>query len=242
MQGHEEAKIAKKEKDSVSRVLAIASLALSIFTFYYASLDERYYGTLSVGARTVSLTYGDIPTASIDGLVLTFLNSGNRPISVEGISYSAFGLGSEPTGDCYESDDSKAPVEVDYNKHGKILQGLYSKSFEPFTIKAGESETRSLSFSGPLLGDAFGTIPEEKNKVNFAVGCLYVQFNTLAKGRQRLAILAAEGKRYGDALTRGLTPVSSEQVLVGTRWPLYLISNLIASWRSEKPLASDVIL
>jgi hypothetical protein len=242
MQGHKGASVAKKieARDSLSRVLSIAGFALSIFTFFYASLDERYSATVLISARSVSLGFGNPPTVSISGWPITFLNSGNQPIAIEGVSFTASALEGEPGDNC----DLAKPEPVDLTKMGRehaLVKTVPPTDFTPFTVKAGESETRKWNFSGSLFSDAYQL--EKDRKPVGRLGCLHIQYVTRAAGRKDIAITTST---IDDMSLPFLLSKDRTVDLINTRWPFYLLWNYLdvkkadaftASLKPKKPPA-----
>jgi hypothetical protein len=221
-----------EKKDNVSRALSVSSLLLSVFAFFYGSIDERYHVILSVAGSDTNLTLGNPPTVSVSKLALTFINSGNRPIVIERLAYSAYGLSSEPDADCTTKQETAA-VSLKDILSAKLVQTVSPKVFEGFTIKAGESETKSFDFSGQVFSDAFA--PDDKeHPLRFLVGCLYIQINTQASGRRQLQVTAASEDLREGPLPNHIMSRSSQSDLVNARWPFYLITNFMDSWQKSK--------
>lgn len=158
--------MAKSEtRDSVSRVLAVSSFVLSLFTFFYASLDERYKAFVWVGARSVNLGLANPPTVDIRSLPVTFVNYGNQPISIEEVSHTMFGLSDKPNAECALD----KPPYIDPNRPlfgqlNRILRTVRPTNFSSFTVKPGESETRNWDFAGSLSPDAYEPDPGKNSR------------------------------------------------------------------------------
>jgi hypothetical protein len=86
--------MAEKEgaKDIVSRRISIFSLVISTLSFFYGNIDERFYGSVSVSSTTAQVTGSEEkPGLLVQGIALTFINAGNRPIAIEHVSYAILG-------------------------------------------------------------------------------------------------------------------------------------------------------
>ena len=224
-----------EKKDNVSRAIAVSSLLVSVLTFFYGSLDERYFGALSVGEKRAYVTEieGKPPTISVSDLVITFINTGNRPIAIEHIAYSIFATAGKPDNQCSDHDDPIVKQPKPYMVWAsRSVKANEPTGFTPFAVKPGETEVRTYSFTGDLWQDALRP-RDEHLKAKFYVGCIFATVNTQATGRKELLITAAVSD-LSDINWLGILLPKAQQVdLVNARWPFYLVTNFFASFRSK---------
>lgn len=150
----------------VGLIISIVALAVSGFTAFYSLLDERY-DLRMLTSYEVPLVADSTPPQMTSDYTLTFINGGNRPVSVVEVAFVA-----QPTSKKFEDLDA-FNCEADMWGPNKF-QRAYPAEFTPVTIKAGEIESRVLHFSAPV-DDA--TAPNFRDGSNYhLLSCLQVAF------------------------------------------------------------------
>jgi hypothetical protein len=134
----------------VALLVSMVSAAISAYTTYLASVDRRYVGDLSVGKADLSLTYGPTKTAiSVKELPLIFSNTGNRPISIQNVSYVVMKSDTlPPERECKKTVFYTSPIREYYD--ADTVPSIKPVGFAPFTIKPGENELRRYDFEGSV--------------------------------------------------------------------------------------------
>jgi hypothetical protein len=151
-------------KDVVSPVLSLIALAISGLVAYFG---------IAFHADEISIAYRDAPSvASSDegqlqvwqsDLTATFINLGNRPAAIIEVKLR---VNQPDFGEAYASCDFKANQE----------KGTFVFQQEPFSIKAGEIETKSMKISGSANFPVKGT--NQGKKENTITLCLGVRIVT----------------------------------------------------------------
>lgn len=218
--------------DIVGRRIAVTSLIVSVISFFYGSIDERFYSSISVAPKIARITGYSPPSISVQGLTLMFINAGNRPVAIEHVAYSVFGSEGRPNNECSDKDDPIHKNPKNYFVWTRAVKTIIPDNFQAFVVKPGESEVKIYNISGVLNGSAFQP-NDDKVQANFLVGCIFINANSQASGRQKFMILASVNDVHKDITRDELQGVDQQVTLVNARWPFYLILNLFASWRSK---------
>lgn len=196
----------------VGLIISIVALAVSGFTAFYSLLDERY-DLRMLTSYQVPLVADGTPPQMISDYTLTFINGGNRPVSVVEVAFVA-----QPTSKKFEELEA-FNCEMDILGPNKF-QRAYPAELTPITVKAGEIESRVLHFSAPVE-DA--TAPNFRDGSNYhLLSCLQVAF-AWAGGRYiEIIPYAWSPKSSGGGRTfvnvkyfHGPNPVR----LLNSRWP-----------------------
>jgi hypothetical protein len=228
--------MAEKEgaKDIVSRRISIFSLVISTLSFFYGNIDERFYGSVSVSSTTAQVTGSEEkPGILVQGIALTFINAGNRPIAIEHVSYAILGSEGKPNEECSDKDDPVHKKPKNYFVwSSRAVKTVTPDNFQAFTIKPGDTEVKVYNFSGTLDSDELRPI-DERMEARFLAGCLFITSNSQANGRKYFVILASIDDIGKNGQSSTLSGQEQIVTLVNARWPFYLITNLLSSWRSN---------
>jgi len=220
---------AKKEKDSLSRFLAIAGFVISVITFYLSTVDKRYGLIVSTDTTAFELNTST-PSFTLGRQAFSFLNTGTQPVSIESVSYTPMVLGDEPDDHCsdkYQRDRAKSdPLALASNTY----LGALAKDFVPFAVRPSELEPRTYAFQVPFRKDAFNP-PDPQAKAKFFVACLEIDFFSQATGRSNFRATAAKYEIKGPL--PGFISINAQSFeVLNQRWPFYFINNLFASFGS----------
>lgn len=170
----------------VGLIVSVVALVVSGFTAFYSLLDERYDLRMLTSYQVPVVTDGIPPWMHTD-YTMTFINGGNRPVSIVEIAFVA-----QPTAKKFEELET-FNCEVEFLGTNKF-QRAYPEAFTPITVKAGEIESRTLHFSAPV---------EESTASNFRNGSNYHLLSCL-----QISFAWAEG-RYIEIIPYAWSPTSS---------------------------------
>lgn len=150
----------------LSLALSVAALLVSLFSAVYSLVDERY-DLRMVSSFTVPEVIGSNPPLIKSQHTLTFINNGNRPVAINEVALIV-----QPTTKSYEQ-LNRMNCEADL-AGPNMFRRAYAK-ITPFTVKAGEIETRVFSFAD-TIGDADTARFKDRESPNHLLSCIQVDF------------------------------------------------------------------
>jgi hypothetical protein len=171
--GHSNKSSRNLSKDMPSIIISVIALLISLLTSYYSLFDERYDLKMVLSWEQPVLISGNGMQIQVDDQNLTFANSGNRPVSIQQISYII-----QPTNKTLETLD-------EFNCEIKLLvpdafRRAETTNFQPIIVKPNEIESRTYSFRGHIPKEEVeGFIGQNKHLMS----CIFIQFFTPAYGQ-----------------------------------------------------------
>lgn len=198
-------------KTNLSLVVSVTALLVSLFSAFYSLVDERYDLRMA-SSFAVPEVIASTPPLIRSQHTLTFINNGNRPVAINEVALIV-----QPTLKTYEQLNR---VNCDIELIGpNVFRRAYA-DFAPFTVKAGEIETRVLNFTA-AINDG-NTARFWDTSPNHLLSCIQVGFVSAQNAFNELVPYAWAPKASGFGQT--FTEVqffhhSGPVQLVKSRWP-----------------------
>lgn len=210
-QNREPAKPKEGFKANLSLVISVTALLVSLFSAFYSLVDERYDLRMASSFAVPEVIASDPPLIRSQH-TLTFINNGNRPVAINEVALIV-----QPTMKSY---DQLNRVNCEIELIGpNAFRRAYAK-VAPFTVKAGEIETRVFSFAD-TIGDA-NTARFRDRSPNHLLSCIQVGFVSAQRAFNELVpyAWAPKASGFGQAFTEVQFFHHSGPVqLVKSRWP-----------------------
>jgi len=199
-------------KANLSLVVSVAALAVSLFSAFYSLVDERYELRMA-SSFAVPEVIDSIPPLIKSEHVLTFINNGNRPVAINSLALIV-----QPTTKGSDQLD-RLNCEIEFIGPN-VFQRAFAK-FVPFTIKAGEIETRVFSFAAAIENGDTSRFRDSDNP-NHLLSCIQVGFVSAQGTANEVVPYAWAPKASG--FGRPFFDVqffhhSGPVILVKSRWP-----------------------
>lgn len=187
----ENGKVATRTVALISLLVSMGSLAASVGTLYYNSIEQRYRAHLSYGQTRLSMTIGGTTKIAVDNQTLTFANGGNQPIAIQRLGYSVFGTRNELNERfCDEKEKSKTQQSKPLELNDRFIYLALAQGFQPFAVKAGDIEVKHYNFSGDVPTNQL--TPSEGQEGNWnVVACIFVQAFSVGTGAKDINVPVA---------------------------------------------------
>jgi hypothetical protein len=150
----------------ISLGISILALFVSIFSAFYSAVDERYHAKVLFSLDQPEIVTEGEKLKISHPQTVSVLNNGNRAISIVQLSSIV-----QPTKKQFDQLE-KFNCEMTYLGGNHFLRAE-DEDFVPFSIKAGEVETKTYYFIGDVSDEDAGRFSDETYHL---MSCMLVRF------------------------------------------------------------------